>query len=899
METHFGAGPDAPALPAPRWRPRRGPEIPPPPTPPTSGQGEMIEVHAGDQEFPPPPPEVLQAAAGSGEKSGSGMEESGPSTAADTDGFADESYIGHKNKSSRPIGTYKRSKSAAAIQSGSSSSSSASSSNQTTMGVNDNNSSNSHSSSYQHKVLDESENTSFPEKKLSGWNSESLLMQHADRSGELHGQTFAAGVGVGVSGGAGATAVAGGVNSIQEYAGQGGGGGGIGNNFSAAPSSSISSTSPPSSSSPSAAASAVAPARPARPSMTSRQAPPHSSSSSSSSTPASFVSFSSPSSSSSLSPNNNNNNNNNSKVYAADQQPLWGREFRESPRRQPPPPPASPPFDPSQSHSRNQHSINNNGHNNNNSNSKSATSGDLPWSPAGQNETPRGADHQSETSLPFSHYSPQRRPAHQPPALSEPGMDFSRKTSSTSFPSSNHNSTATTYNSNSNSNNNASSPHLSSSPSNYPAHPYSVATSSSPTSQDATYQRTGQQAPPIPPPHGEEAPPRTLPPRDYQRRESAPVRPVPVPQLSEPHDGLLEAPPSELARRKSESSVASTPRSEHNLSDVSGSSHSRQPSQEELECDQKAQELAQELADKEHKLSEVLRLDATKKRMQYMDGLFSESLELPVGPRSERSLSTSSTTAVEMRGRERNGEDGSVELSDSAKRSSLPKEYWVSPPKAMLEMEMRRNEDVGRDLTRDIHDNSALMKQKEELLGKLHKKLEVLKEAKVVLQQEISENNQLGMQVCKLVESRCQSSSERGKFKTYIEDLEKIVRLLLNLSGQLARAENAVQALAANADPKLKKMTIDKRERLHSKHEEAKLLKDDIDKRSEQLSATLRDRLEDSEFSDYSHYIKMKSKLTIELQELDDKITLGGEQIQELKKSIPDYGGHLDASAHR
>ena len=83
-------------------------------------------------------------------------------------------------------------------------------------------------------------------------------------------------------------------------------------------------------------------------------------------------------------------------------------------------------------------------------------------------------------------------------------------------------------------------------------------------------------------------------------------------------------------------------------------------------------------------------------------------------------------------------------------------------------------------------------------------------------------------------------------------------------------------------------MTLDKRERLQVKHAEAKQLKEDIDKRSETVSAFLRQSLTAEELQDYAYFIKMKSKLTIELQELEDKITLGQEQIQELKKSIPE-----------
>lgn len=49
--------------------------------------------------------------------------------------------------------------------------------------------------------------------------------------------------------------------------------------------------------------------------------------------------------------------------------------------------------------------------------------------------------------------------------------------------------------------------------------------------------------------------------------------------------------------------------------------HGRQPSAEELECDQKAQELAKVLKDSEKQLSEVLTSDSKKIRMQYLDGI--------------------------------------------------------------------------------------------------------------------------------------------------------------------------------------------------------------------------------------------------------------------------------------
>ncbi|GFN76631.1 protein shroom2-like [Plakobranchus ocellatus] len=449
------------------------------------------------------------------------------------------------------------------------------------------------------------------------------------------------------------------------------------------------------------------------------------------------------------------------------------------------------------------------------------------------------------------------------------------------------------------------------------------------------------------------APPLTLPPKDYyRRRDSAPARPpnnsVNTSAPESPSNSKLQPPHDPPERRQSDSTPPNITATGNSVSTNSRSvslhtvslspSHSRQPSQEELECDQKALMLAQHLAGQgadHQKLSEVLRSDTNKKRMQFMDGLFSQSLSSapnssldgslpstnkaaisspsssssspggssvapaagssPYGSSASTSVSpagygaTASGNGVFSRALAQNGSSTPDAHSDHNQRGkTLPKEYWMSPSKAALEMEWRRNEGLTKELTRDISDSGSLVKQKEELLEKLHKKLEILKEGKISLQQEIADNDLLGTQVRTQVEARCQSRAERDKFTSFLEDLEKIVRLLLNLSGQLARAENAVQALAPEVDGKLRKLTLDKRERLYAKHEEAKLLKDDLDKRGEQVTAMLKERLSPEQLGDYVHYVRTRSQLTIDLQEMEDKITLGGEQIQALRKSIPD-----------
>ena len=60
------------------------------------------------------------------------------------------------------------------------------------------------------------------------------------------------------------------------------------------------------------------------------------------------------------------------------------------------------------------------------------------------------------------------------------------------------------------------------------------------------------------------------------------------------------------------------------------------------------------------------------------------------------------------------------------------------------------------------------------------------------------------LQVADVVEQKCRSHQEKEKFRSYIEDMDKIIRLLLKLSGLLARAENTIQGLTENTNEKIK-----------------------------------------------------------------------------------------------
>lgn len=89
--------------------------------------------------------------------------------------------------------------------------------------------------------------------------------------------------------------------------------------------------------------------------------------------------------------------------------------------------------------------------------------------------------------------------------------------------------------------------------------------------------------------------------------------------------------------------------------------------------------------------------------------------------------------------------------------------------------------------------------QQAELIGSLTHKLEILKEAKEGLLADIKMNNALGEEVELLISQLCKPN-EFDKYKMFIGDLDKVVNLLLSLSGRLARVENVLSSLGENAN---------------------------------------------------------------------------------------------------
>lgn len=74
----------------------------------------------------------------------------------------------------------------------------------------------------------------------------------------------------------------------------------------------------------------------------------------------------------------------------------------------------------------------------------------------------------------------------------------------------------------------------------------------------------------------------------------------------------------------------------------------------------------------------------------------------------------------------------------------------------------------------------------------------MLREARASLQEDILDNNALGDEVETQVQQVCKPN-ELDKFRMFVGDLDKVVNLLLSLSGRLARVENALNSLEEDA----------------------------------------------------------------------------------------------------
>ncbi|XP_060105062.1 protein Shroom4 [Heteronotia binoei] len=208
--------------------------------------------------------------------------------------------------------------------------------------------------------------------------------------------------------------------------------------------------------------------------------------------------------------------------------------------------------------------------------------------------------------------------------------------------------------------------------------------------------------------------------------------------------------------------------------------------------------------------------------------------------------------------------------------------YNLSSGKAELLNKMKELPGASVEEEEPDHD---LAQKKVQLIESISRKLAVLQEAQRGLQDDINANVILGKEVESHVKGVCKPH-EFEKFRLFIGDLDKVVNLLLSLSGRLARVENALGSLDSDAPEEEKLALLEKKRQLTTQLEDAKELQEHVAQRERVFFASVSRCLPSEQLQDYQHFVRMKSALAIQQRQLDDKIKLGEEQLRCLRESL-------------
>lgn len=313
------------------------------------------------------------------------------------------------------------------------------------------------------------------------------------------------------------------------------------------------------------------------------------------------------------------------------------------------------------------------------------------------------------------------------------------------------------------------------------------------------------------------------------------------------------------------------------LSGTRGLEDSASPGPQKTSEDIRTEVLAKEIVHQDKSLADILDPDSRlKTTMDLMEGLFPRDGNLLQENGVKRKAMQRAVSCPGHEGKRSEDKEAVGMLVN------CPAYYSVSAPKAELLNKIKQMPEEMNEEEEQVDVNE----KKAELIGSLTHKLETLQEAKRSLLMDIKLNNALGEEVEALISELCKPN-EFDKYKMFIGDLDKVVSLLLSLSGRLARVENVLSGLGEDASKEERSSLSEKRKVLAGQHEDARELKENLDRRERVVLDILANYLSEEQLQDYQHFVKMKSTLLIEQRKLDDKIKLGQEQVKCLLESLP------------
>ncbi|NXG50076.1 SHRM1 protein, partial [Psilopogon haemacephalus] len=173
-----------------------------------------------------------------------------------------------------------------------------------------------------------------------------------------------------------------------------------------------------------------------------------------------------------------------------------------------------------------------------------------------------------------------------------------------------------------------------------------------------------------------------------------------------------------------------------------------------------------------------------------------------------------------------------------------------------------------------------------ELISCLQSKLQRLWEERELVLAEVQKCCRQGEELEALVREMCKPN-ELERYMMFIGDLEKVVSLLLCLSTRLARVQNAMRRVDGNTDAEEKQSLAERHKLLSRQREDAKELKENLDRRERGGAGILAKYLTDQQLQDYRCFVQLKTSLLIEQKDLEEQIKFLEEQLEQLEQSIP------------
>ncbi|XP_044000371.1 protein Shroom3 isoform X2 [Gambusia affinis] len=207
--------------------------------------------------------------------------------------------------------------------------------------------------------------------------------------------------------------------------------------------------------------------------------------------------------------------------------------------------------------------------------------------------------------------------------------------------------------------------------------------------------------------------------------------------------------------------------------------------------------------------------------------------------------------------------------------------------------------DQSSDQTKETdvdEDENDVDTRKGELCEALRRCVAAMQREKAALAEEQRRHQAAAADMEALIQQQLKAN-EKEKYSMFIGDLERIVNLLLSLCSRLSRVDKSLLSLDRNGG--LTEDAAEERDSLHHKRslllrqtEDARELKENLDRRQRVVTAILTGYLTEAQLHDYRRFVSAKPSLLIRQRQLDDLIRQREEQLARLAESLPPSPAH-------